>query len=307
MHRHWTLWCCGRFVSTSKGCVWLGDRWPVWTGTTGSPATRWWRCWGSTGTASWPCWRPSSTTRCSTGGSWTVRDHQLPTFSRSSEGTQTAHRWHVADSNGCNSITWLKKKNKPRKIDLWRSACITPLTVQSKNPLLKWFESGAVKFNPTGLKRLKCCPSSEMEIDFAGIWERNWPNAQRSVVDIWRSLVKLKWAKWMNDSSTLSANTVRVALSKTFSLPQKYTMPEMLLRLFWSLRNVGEMRFEKHCVVARRVCFFDVTQFHPKMDIQSLFAQPHTDWKSGKVISGASQHSSVAAFSSTTEVNGNTF
>ena len=115
----------------------------------------------------------------------------------------------------------------------------------------------SVKFNPTGLKRMKYCPSSEMEIDFAGIWERSWPNAQRSVVDIWRSLVKFQWAKWMNVSSTPSANTHRVALSKTFSLRQENTMPEMWCRLFWSLRNVAEMR----CVLLHKgsVFFFFLT------------------------------------------------
>lgn len=57
----------------SPACLWLVARWRAWTATIASPATRWWRCCGSIATASWPCWRPSSTTRCSTGGSWTVR------------------------------------------------------------------------------------------------------------------------------------------------------------------------------------------------------------------------------------------
>lgn len=57
----------------SPACLWLVARWRAWTATIASPATRWWRCCGSIAIASWPCWRPSSTTRCSTGGSWTVR------------------------------------------------------------------------------------------------------------------------------------------------------------------------------------------------------------------------------------------
>lgn len=70
---------CYKFVYIREPPLWLAARWRAWMETTASPATPWWRCWGSTGTASWPCWRPSSTIRCSTGGSWTVREHRLRT------------------------------------------------------------------------------------------------------------------------------------------------------------------------------------------------------------------------------------
>lgn len=101
-----------KFFFICKACFWLDARWQAWMVTTASPATQWWRCWGSTGTVSWPCWRPLSMTRCSTGGSWTVRARSvtLNAFSVVShsfcEGTHMMGKRHVADLNNHNSITW---------------------------------------------------------------------------------------------------------------------------------------------------------------------------------------------------------
>lgn len=146
-HGHLILWCCKRFVSISKVCVWFCARWRVWTGTTGSPATRWWRCWGSTGTASWPCWRPSSTTHCSTGGSWTVRDHQLVTFSTFSIVSQSFSERAQTTDMICFSITYTQEQQThcegQRKV---------LHLLYSRNSFLQWMWEWSGKFNPTGLK-----------------------------------------------------------------------------------------------------------------------------------------------------------